>query len=188
MVLKINLASTLAALLLFFVPWVDIQCSGKTILTQTGIQTAFGGASASKEIDSLAPRERLSQQRTEKAGPSSVLVLVALLLVSAAFVSALLSLRATTPSESKAGLLCGAALVCILAQMAIGFPVEKALFEEATKEDMAAAMALGFQVRYQPWIYLEILALAVATLTFLNGVIDRAKASPLSPPPLPPPQ
>jgi hypothetical protein len=36
---KINLVTALAALLLFFLPWIDFQCCGKSMATPTGIQT-----------------------------------------------------------------------------------------------------------------------------------------------------
>ena len=35
---KINFGSSLLAVFLFCLPWLDFQCSGKTVFTQSGVQ------------------------------------------------------------------------------------------------------------------------------------------------------
>ncbi len=54
MIQKLNIGTTLAVLVLFFLPWIDIQCSQKSFATQTGIQTIYGGGSPSEEMKAFA--------------------------------------------------------------------------------------------------------------------------------------
>jgi len=190
MIPKLNIASTFAALVLFFLPWIDIQCSNKTIATQSGVQTIYGGSTISKELEGFADKGKMrnTTSNKEESMGVSILVGVAFTAVIAAFCAALLAFRGMPGVSSHAvGILCAAALVSISLQLMIGFPVREKLSEDMAKpaksqpsEDpfagagasMAAAM---IQVRHLPSIYLELLALGIPTLIAANGMLDKFK-------------
>ncbi|MEN8866938.1 MAG: hypothetical protein ABF380_02915, partial [Akkermansiaceae bacterium] len=53
MIPKLNFVSFAAALGFFFLPWLDFQCSEKSMITQSGIQTVSGGGSLGAEMKSM---------------------------------------------------------------------------------------------------------------------------------------
>lgn len=190
MIPKLNIVSTFAALVLFFLPWIDIQCSNRTMATQSGVQTIYGGSTISKELDGFPENGKMkntSSNKDESMGVS-ILVGVAFTAVIAAFCAALLVFRGMQGvSSHTVGILCAAALVAISLQLMIGFPVRGKLSEsmaEPAKSQFAtdpfagagASMAAAMiQVRHLPSLYLELLALGIPTLIAANGMLDKFK-------------
>jgi hypothetical protein len=194
MIQKLNIATTLAALVLFFLPWIDIQCSQKSFATQTGIQTIYGGGSPSDEMKAFAEENGQMKSGDGKKDVSmgySPLVALALLAVIGAVVVSFKALRSSGgPQTNLVGILCATALVMISAQMMIGFPVKKNLgksMAEASKKEntgdpmgdlgtgMATAMMMNIQVRHLPALYIELIMLGLPTLVLANGLIDKIK-------------
>lgn len=50
---KIKFGSTLAALIIFAFPWVEMQCSGRVMVTQSGFQVIHGSGSVSEEMEAM---------------------------------------------------------------------------------------------------------------------------------------
>lgn len=190
MLAKIRLGSVLMALFLFFLPWLDLQCSGKSMVTQTGLQAVYGGASPAKEmareLESMdAERKSLSAgeaKERESMGMALWVGLAFVLVVGAAVCSWLAMFRPGEKVKRYASILPVAALGCLLMQLAVGFPlrdqIAKALAEggpgkDSMEEAMAAAMMLNLRVEILPVFYLELLLLGVPTLILVNRLIDR---------------
>jgi hypothetical protein len=196
MIQKLNIGTTLAALVLFFLPWIDIQCSQKSFATQTGIQTIYGGGTPSEEMKAFAEENSQKKSGDGKKDESmgySPLVALALLAVMGATVASFKALRSSSePQTNLVGILCAAALVLIAAQMMIGFPVNKNLGKSMAETSrtktsgdpmddlgngMATAMMMNIQVRHLPALYIELIMLGLPTLVLANGLIDRMKKS-----------
>jgi hypothetical protein len=193
---KINLVTSLAALILFFLPWIDIQCSGKSMATQTGIQTIYGGGSPAQDMEAFEKegRDRRSGGSSDDSMGIAPLVALAFLTVAGAVVTAFLAIRYAGESRNNlTGILCAVALGMLALQMMIGFPVKKNLGEqlalqgkteqqadEPFKEfgdSMAQAVMMQIQIRHLPALYIELILLGLPTLILANGWIDRLKKS-----------
>lgn len=194
MIQKLHIGTTLAALVLFFLPWIDIQCSGNSMATQTGVQTIYGGGSPSEEMKAFEEEKggkKSGDANKEESTGHSVLVALALLAVVGAVVVSFKALRSGDERQSNlVGILCTAALVLISIQMMIGFPVKKELgrsMAEASKnespgdpmgglgEGMAEAMMMQIQVRHLPALYFSLVMLGLPTLVLANGLLDRMR-------------
>lgn len=133
---KINLVTSLAALMLFFLPWIDIQCSGKSMATQTGIQIIHGGVSPAQDMEAYEKegRGRRGGGSDDDSIGSAPLVALAFLAVIGAVIVAFLTLCSNQdPSRNLTGILCAVALGLLALQMMIGFPVKKKLGEDMAK-------------------------------------------------------
>ena len=191
---KINLVTSLAALILFFLPWIDIQCSGKSMATQTGIQTIYGGGSPAQDMEAFEKegRGRRSGVSDDDSMGSAPLVALAFLAVASAVVVAFLTLcSAKEASLNLTGILCAVALGLLALQMMAGFPVKKKLGEDMARqgkierrgeepfenfgEGMAQAMMMQIQIRHLPALYIELILLGIPGLILANGLIDRMK-------------
>ena len=196
MIQKINIGTTLAALALFFLPWTDIRCSDKSLFTQTGVQTIYGGGSPS--ADSKPPvgeeqsRKKVDGRKDNDSMGVSPLVAIAMTVVLGAVVLAFVALRSPCIQRNDVvGMLCAAALVMLTIQILIGFPVKRKLGESVSKgsveqshgedpfadADLASEMIKNFQVHYLPALYFELLMLGIPTLILANGLIDRMRKS-----------
>ena len=191
---KINLVTSLAALILFFLPWIDIQCSGKSMATQTGMQIIHGGVSPAQDADAFE-KERSGRRgggSDDDSIGSAPLVALAFLAVAGAVVVAFFTLCSNQdPSRNLTGILCAVALGLLALQMMIGFPVKKNLGEELKAQSkterrmeepfkefgdsMAQAMLMQIQIRNLPALYIELVLLGLPTLILANGLIDRMK-------------
>jgi hypothetical protein len=195
MIQKLNIGTTLAALVLFFLPWIDLRCSDKSLATQTGIQTIYGGGTPSADMAALENGQgaKSAGEKKDESMGYSPLVAIALLAVIGAVVAAFVSLRSADDLAhgNLVGILCAVALGLLALQMMIGFPAKKKLEEsmaQGTKqqapsndpmakvgEGMAAAMMMNFQVRQLPALYIELIMLGLPTLVLANGLIDKLK-------------
>lgn len=182
MIQKINLSSTLAALILFFLPWISIQCSQKTVATQTGIQAICGGASLSNDMKSLMQQVGAEKSKEKDHIEIAPLVGIAFLLTIAAFA---LSIAALSSSRSGnwAGIAAAVALLLLVTQIGIGFPAQKSA-DKQTAETKSPANSANpninipaalFDVRTNtlPWFYLELVALGIPVLLLANKLVDK---------------
>ena len=195
---KLKLGSSLAALILFAFPWLDIQCSEKSVMTQSGLQIVYGGGSASEEMRS-SKRDPEAGASTDSGDPvgNAPLVGLALLAVAGAVLFSLVALfQGGKFAGSISSILPAVALSLLLGQLMVGFPVKNKIANAmseagsqsaATVDDpmaslgasmgsaMGAAMMMNFKVRITPAFYLELLALGIPTLLLANGFIDKHK-------------
>ncbi len=188
---KIKLASTVAALFLFALPWVDIQCSSKSVATQSGLQVINGSGSVSEEMKALgaedsSPTNPLASDKSMGYAP---LVGVALILVVAAVIFSCLSVFKSDARADKISLILPViALGLLLIQLVIGFPAKNSILEAMSKEtsesqygddefanSMASAMMMNINVKTTPVFYLELFALGIPSLLLVNGLIDKRK-------------
>lgn len=188
---KLKLGASLAALVLFAFPWLDIQCSQKSIVTQTGLQAAFGSGSASAELKALSKElESISQKTGSEREPKdsigiAPLVLLALIDVFAAVVFSVIAVfRSGVFATKMSSLLPAIALVLLLIQMMVGFPAKHEFVDAAVKDasvsqpnsQFGASMAAArFQSKFSPFLYLELLALSIPSLILANSFIDKHK-------------
>ena len=201
MIAKLNIVSTLAALVLFLFPWLDIQCSAKSFATQSGIQTVYGGASPVKDHSSSQAQIRIDldkKHRKENVDPS-YLAGIALLAVIGAVVFAFRNFILGKKPDAV-GILCAVAPIPLVIQMIVGFPIRSGLAEamaqdagstrsndsfEQVGNEMAKVFLEQIQVRYLPVFYLELLALGIPTLVFANSLLDRMKKKDMPDPDVP---
>ncbi|MDA0765221.1 MAG: hypothetical protein O3A87_08365 [Verrucomicrobia bacterium] len=178
---KLNLGTTLAALCLFFLPWLDFQCSGKSMMTQSGLQVISGGGTPSAEFEDLAGSSGKSKMDEEERRMSPIVGIVFLDLLLA-FVLSIAALRVADHRWSSVVQgLCAGALLLLALQMAIGFPAAEAMQEslhrgggrEANPESALVAAMLDLKVKRLPSLYLLLAVLVIPTLMFVNGLIDR---------------
>ena len=147
-----------AALALFLLPWTDLQCSGTTVLTQSGLQASYGGYSvttddgeqlrqvieaerdAAEELQGEHIARKLDlrdRERTLFWAP--MMIAYALLLATGTGVG-----FALRPGRQRVFLLgcCAAlALLLLLVQTGVGFPPER-LVEAAARMAQRDANAL----------------------------------------------
>jgi hypothetical protein len=194
MIKKINLSTTLIALVLFLLPWLEVQCSGVKFASQSGVQTVVGAASGLEEAEAMTGDDFADVDMEESAG-FAWLIGLALLVVVAAVAMAFVALRVHgDKADRTVGILCMVALLLITAQMAIGFPVHHAIdaalseqtassggagepFDEM-EASIAAAVKMAIQVKYLPALYLELLMLALPALVVANALVDKLKREP----------
>jgi len=184
---KLNLASSLAALIFFAFPWIDIQCSGKSLATQSGFQVIYGGGSPSAELERMGDSGQ--SKKSTSSGESmgfAPLVALALIAVIGSIVCAFMAIfRGGERADKLSSGLPAAALLLLVLQLIVGFPVEKEMIESMSKgtttdqagsdnfgNSMATAM-MNIQAKTAPAFYLELLALGIPSLFFANGLIDR---------------
>jgi hypothetical protein len=131
---KIHLGSVLAALVLFFVPWLDVRCSGEQMMSQNGVQVIYGGASAPLGVQAMMQaEEKKPSQREDEAG-IGWLTGIAFLSLLAAAAWAFYDFRLPSPGGTQiVGNLCALALIFLLLQLAVGFPIEKAIVNSIAK-------------------------------------------------------
>lgn len=174
---KINFASFAAALALFFLPWLDFQCSEKTMVTQSGIQIAYGGASASPQFETSGSgssnESKDDDEMEDSLGGVSVLVGLAFVAVVVGLITAFLIFRGSRMPAKVVPGLAGLALASIGLQMMVGFPIEKSVKESQSPsgpegeakdgmKQMGAMLAqINIGVVYRPWLYLEMAFLAL---------------------------
>ncbi|MEM8954429.1 MAG: hypothetical protein AAGD22_09785 [Verrucomicrobiota bacterium] len=184
MITKLNLLTTFGALILFFLPWIDIQCNQRSMITQSGFQTITGGGTLSDEFKNLQDDQDHDKEK-ERPKPA-LLVAVAFLLALLAFGLAVASAFGRRNRDRSVGILTAIALACILAQMTLQFPAEKEI-NHSLKPDVADhdgdkfAKTLGsaftdIKVLYRNPLYFELALLALPTLLLLNTLIDKRRA------------
>ena len=191
---KINLAALAGALVIFFLPWLDMQCNGNSMITQTGIQSVYGDGTLSEEMATLANMEGdidsenndSAQAFSEDYRPAPAwLAAGALLLILLALVLAVRDVVSAEANDlSPIALLGSMALGFVALQLLLGFPLEntarqamaKAQSDQEGSDNPFAAVGaavLRMQVIRQPWIWAEFAFLAVPGVLWINDAINR---------------
>jgi hypothetical protein len=170
----------LLALLLFPLPWVQVQCdkrldkSGtKTVAEQSGLQAAYGGYSENPfvfEGHSEGEREAIRSKTLEKDGKvswSGWMVLFPLLLLGG--MAAGLTVR---NQWIRSAWLIGCTLcagMVILMQTRVGFPLEQAVARiDPKRVSIGDAIRIetssipGFEIHYTAWFWMSVIALLAA--------------------------
>ena len=117
MLKKLKLGSSLIALILFAFPWVDIQCSQKSLATQSGFQVIYGGGTPSEEMEAMGDDDSSGDSGDDAEKESvgfSPLVGLALLCVIGGLISAIIAIfRGGERADLMASVLPTVALVLI---------------------------------------------------------------------------
>lgn len=184
---KINLGSVLIALFLFFLPWIDFQCSGKTLITQSGVQSVYGGGSLSDELEAMAKKNGGSEDSQESMGIALMVGIGFLATLVAVGIGVLAYREPNKYPEHTVAVLSGVALLCILIQMSVGFPIKKEMYEKMggkeQKEqadnpfsDMGEMMgAMSINIEYTNAFYLCMIALGIPVGVQGKRLLDKKK-------------
>jgi len=192
MLQKINILTLFSALALFFLPWLDLRCSGKSLYTQTGFQTVCGASTPAPEMKAQLEQMRALSSKSASPMPESMGISLlsggALLAIACGLIFSFVSLRDGRRSLAP-GLLAAIALVLLVTQMMIEFPakgvLEKSLLApagERTRNDPSAggdaalaAATMRVEVIYQHALYIELALLGIPTLILVNSLLDRLR-------------
>jgi hypothetical protein len=172
-----------AAVLLFFLPWVNIRCSGggpmggTMLASQSGFQAVYGGYTLSTEMDNTEVKH--ARQRAEGPQRSAPLLALYPLLLIGGIVCGL-AIRPDGRRRWLVGGLAGAALVVLLIQVAVGLPLAQELasthghigeelqrssrFDDLGMKGLAAGVALSIEAQYTAWLWLCLLANLAAVI------------------------
>ena len=173
---KLSLASLVAGVVMFLLPWVEVQCKDQPFLRQSGVQAALGKVSIAEEITKGV---KLPQQDSKGPGLGFLIITSGAFAVLA-LLAAWRAVKDGVHEPEKIGRHAGIAAALIGVQMAIGFPMERGLREEmkkgagaGAKDPFEAAMqqqiTAAFQIKYLPALYLCLAALGVPALQWLAG-------------------
>lgn len=181
---KLNLVSALAALVFFFLPWVEIECSGEKTATQTGFQAITGTATPNKPAQAQGPK---LDGGSESLGNSYLAAFALVGVISAAVIGFASMISDRADLARATAFLCGCAFVCLAIQLVIGFPVETTLREKLGGQqelagkpkgpldeigrEFARKLAAEVKVRPAKWFYLELGALGIPPLLMLGASV-----------------
>ncbi|MDA7907615.1 hypothetical protein N9C66_00790 [Akkermansiaceae bacterium] len=164
MIHKLNFVSFATALGFFFLPWLDFQCSEKSMITQSGFQTVTGGGSLGEDTKSMA--ESKKNEENQDGFGVALFVAVALGCVALGLLLAFIGLLGGGPPSPALPALAAVALILIGLQMKLGFPMEQKIAESfqkpgAEEENALADMGklfaqMNIRIVYRPWIYAEL--------------------------------
>ncbi|QJE97373.1 hypothetical protein [Luteolibacter luteus] len=179
---KLNLVSALAALVFFFLPWVEVECSGEKSATQTGFQTITGTATPAKRSQAHGPK---LDSEGESLGTSYLAAFALVGAVSAAVIGFASMIADRADLARATAFLCGCAFICLAIQLVLGFPAETTLREKLRGEqraegkpkgplddigrEFAQKLATEIKVRPSKWFYLELGALGIPPLLMLGA-------------------
>jgi hypothetical protein len=169
--------STLSlALIMFCLPWLGLSCNNRPFLQQSGLQASYGGYSPAPEIakreresHKVAPRAADGNQPEPKSDADSPDLFGAaplLLLFGPALIAGIiLGVMACTSKAKTAALmscipsaLCGTfALLLLISQLLIGFPMESWIEELRREEDRHADEQVA-KVEYRANLWLTLAA------------------------------
>jgi len=169
-------AMLLWALVLFPLPWLQVQCNGpignsktKILVEQSGLQMIYGGYSENPLLrDPQFERQRRSVQeelsRKDRALPGSLWILLCGLFLVSGILAGIFVRRNAVRSALLIGCGVSAGLV-LLVQARMGFPLERALPETIAKR-VSLGPTIGIEVssgtmlatRYTAWFWLTVVA------------------------------
>ena len=176
---RLSLVALVAGAVMFALPWVEVQCQGRSFLRQTGLQAAVGAVSIG---GGFTRGEKLPQQDTGNSMGFGFLIVASGAFAGIALWSAWRAVQDDVHEPEKIGRYAGIAAALLGVQMVIGFPLERGLREEMQKtrgtagpqsQDASEAamkqMAAAFQTKYLPALYLYLAVLAVPALQWLTA-------------------
>ena len=134
---KVKLGSSLAALIIFAFPWVDIKCTGISVATQSGFQVVSGGATASKGMEAMGSDSSVKKaQSADESLGFAPLVALALIVVIGSVIFAFISVfQGSERSDRLSSVMAAVALLLLLIQLMVGFPAKKAMIAAMAKEN-----------------------------------------------------
>lgn len=158
---RINAISLCTALILFLFPWTEVTCNGTVMATQTGFQAVYGGMSAQGQTT-------LPDDKTDKndIGMAFFVTLALLAVIGGAAIAVMIVMKKDAPPV-KPGLLAATALVLILLQWMLGFPVNKALRKETGQETQMLSNEIKVEAKRTGWFYVTLLALLAPAALFV---------------------
>ncbi|GAA5482954.1 hypothetical protein [Haloferula sargassicola] len=175
---KLNALSALCALGLFFLPWLDLRCSGRPVLTQTGFQTITGSYKRSADFE-IGSRHQIERQLDPDRPPRALLVAGALAATILALLLAFGGMIYGAPDGGalRSGLLAALALVLLVMQDSRGFPLDEETRADRNPHEMAARALVGgtLDVRRTLWFHATLGTLGFSTLIGLNALVDRSR-------------
>lgn len=138
--------------------------------TQSGFQLIYGGGSASEEMEAMEGDSSSSKSSSsdDSMGYAPLVALALISVIGAVAFSLIAVFRGGDQAELLSALLPAVALLLLVIQLLIGFPVKKQLIE-------ATSMMMNIRVKTTPAFYLELLALGIPTLLLANSLIDKYK-------------
>jgi len=150
--------SALLALILFCFPWITVSCSGKTVLSQSGLQSCYGGVSAAEEVE----REIRSRQSTEskKTAGMAPFMIVYGLAVAACLAVSVMVYRGNTSLQETLVLCSIAAFTMLTLQLLLGFPLGNEISAELRREKGNPFIS-DIEVHYALWLWLSYVAAAI---------------------------
>jgi hypothetical protein len=185
----LRIGTILAAIILFFVPWLEVKCAGNRLMYQTGVDAVLNRVSPDDNLEQMSkmgngPKKDFSSKDLGKDSNYSILAAVALCAAVIAFGTAL-----GQSSRRLSGVFAAVALGCLGAQAIVGFPFKSAVTKQLDEmkdktmargktgepnpgEEMAKAMMggnMGMAIDYSPWFYAELGLLGLAALMGLSG-------------------
>jgi hypothetical protein len=169
-------ALLLLALLLFPLPWVQVQCNGpignsrkKVLVEQSGLQMVYGGYSENPLLrDPQFEGQRRSVERAlsvnERMLPGSMWIMLCVLFLVNGILAGILVRSDALRSALLIG--CGVSTgLVLLVQARMGFPLERALPETVVKrirlgETIGIELSSGtlLETRYTGWFWLIVSA------------------------------
>ena len=176
---------------LFFLPWVNLSCNGRTLVTQTGLQTCHGGFTVDARIEKAARNDKalqndnvLKEQPTWSLLSTVFIVFVFLggLIGFGCIVCVLFRMSTYAKATHLFSLgLGGAAFLALAAQVTIGFPMDRHLTQQieknrAERERQNAPVGIandaidawsGFDTRYTFWLWLSFIITFVSAPAFV---------------------
>lgn len=141
-----RLGSLLVALGLFFLPWLEVQCSGKGMVYQTGYHTIMRDGEMTGEMkemgeafgDEMGGGANLKMKDKDMKDDPNAPDRAWLVAAAAAVIILAFGVGFVAPAMLTGGLAVVAALL-LVAQMALKFPVEKKLMEQFDEKKNEAA-------------------------------------------------
>ena len=134
---KVKLGSSLAALIIFAFPWVDIKCTGISVATQSGLQVVGGGATASKGMEAMGSDSSIkkAQSANESLGFAPLVALALIAVIGSVIFGFITVFQGSERSDSLSSGLAALALLLLLIQLMVGFPAKEGMIEAAAKEN-----------------------------------------------------
>lgn len=183
---RLRIGTLVAALILFFLPWVEMRCAETRFMYQTGVQTIISSVSIDLEVEKMGG-VGVGKSDTYKTTPNydakdmslgySILTGVALFAVVIGLIVA-----ARNSGRQTSGIMAAVAFVCLAIQAALGYPLKTKMNEGMSKATSAmrgnpdgadAAMMMDklnpFVVKLSPWFYTELVALGLAAAMGMSG-------------------
>lgn len=190
----LRLGTLLGALILFFLPWVELKCAGQRLMYQSGIQTVLNQASMDGEMEAMTKMNggnrggNIDDFSGKELGGKighSFLTGAALVCVVIAF-----AVACGASGRKASGIMAAVALALLGVQAAVGFPLKLSFDKEmelrhhrnGTDPNEAEMRGPGgemmsdiFAVKFSPWFYGELGLLAAATAMGLSGSGSRRR-------------
>lgn len=152
---SIKFTTALAALVLFFLPWIEIRISDKVLATQTGMQAITGGSTP-------GPAARMWRQTepSEDSLGSATLVAGALITLGITVLLVGLGLHFDHPVMDLAGSVsCAMALLFLLGQAMQEFPASQTLKESISADQASLHGDVGAMIMVMMMDKLEVVML-----------------------------